>query len=128
MTDSVNVTLPGDSTGNLTCIAHAAYFQRVTIALSGQTLGVFSGSGENKPMLLADGTAVLRVGPNGQAVSLNLTFEFSPSGSGGPFSPANVQQPIVESSGNATIVTVTSEDSTDNDDNDSYLIFSYVTS
>jgi len=57
-----------------------------------------------------------------QGITINALFEYSPKGSGGSFSKAIVQQPIRNPIGDTTIITVTSEDSNDLDNNDSYLI------
>lgn len=106
--------------GAITCMAKASYFQRVTLTLpAGQV--VFQGTGENVPMTYAPGQGVYDLGSSAQPISVTALFEYSTSGQNGPFYPAHVEDPVPEKTQLWTIVAVTSEDSTDNDDNDSIL-------
>ncbi|WP_273291807.1 hypothetical protein, partial [Winogradskyella sp.] len=63
--------------------------------------------------------------PTRQGYSISAHFEYSPTGSSGPFYDAVVKDPMISTVGGTTIITVTSEDSNDQDNNDSYLIISY---
>jgi hypothetical protein len=120
----VAIGIPGDASGVISCVAHAAYYQRVTLQwsiLSSQTTVVFTGSGEGVAMKDEDGQTSYELGPTRQGYQIMATFEYSTSGPNGPFQMATVQDPIVTQKGGFTITEVTSEDSTDNDNNDSYL-------
>ncbi|AUP78226.1 hypothetical protein [Flavivirga eckloniae] len=127
-TNPVSVTFGSDSTGLIVCNAHAAYYQRVTLTwkvLQSETTVIFSGSGEGVPMKTQDGSTSYEIGATRQALHISALFEYSTSGPNGPFVKAVVNDPIISSAGGTTIVTVTSEDSNDKDNNDSYLIISY---
>ncbi|HEX8624298.1 MAG TPA: hypothetical protein VF782_04385 [Allosphingosinicella sp.] len=106
--------------GAITCLSKASYFQRVTLTLpTGQV--VFQGTGENVPMTYATGQGVYELGSSAAPINVTALFEYSTSGPSGPFYTAQVQDPVPQKTPLWTIVTVTSEDSTDNDDNDSIL-------
>lgn len=108
--------------GAITCLSKASYFQRVTLTLpTGQV--VFQGTGENMPMTYAPGQGVYELGSSAEPINVTALFEYSASGQSGPFSPAQVQDPVSQKTQLWTIITVTSEDSTDGDDNDSILSF-----
>jgi len=120
----VSVPIPGDTSEVLiTCVAHAAYYQRVTLARGSNILTVFQGTGEGVPMKTTDGQTSYQLGASRQGYQVTATFEFSESGPNGPFHMAKVSDPITTKNGNLELIQVTSEDSTDNDNNDSYLNF-----
>jgi hypothetical protein len=124
-TNPVQIPINGDSSGSITCNSHAAYYQRVTLNFL-NTQVVFSGTGEGVPMTTQSGATVYALPPTRQGYSISALFQFSTSGQNGPFQNAvSVQNPIISQEGNTTFISVTSEDSTDNDDNDSYLIIFY---
>jgi hypothetical protein len=124
-TNPVQIPINGDSSGSITCNSHAAYYQRVTLNFL-NTQVVFSGTGEGVPMTTQSGATVYPLPPTRQGYSISALFQFSTSGQNGPFQNAvSVQNPIISQEGNTTFISVTSEDSTDNDDNDSYLIIFY---
>jgi hypothetical protein len=124
-TNPVQIPINGDSSGSITCNSHAAYYQRVTLNFL-NTQVVFSGTGEGVPMTTQTGAPVYALPPTRQGYSISALFQFSTSGPNGPFQNAvSVQNPIISQEGNTTFISVTSEDSTDNDDNDSYLIIFY---
>jgi len=124
-TNPVNLQIPANSQGVANCVANAAYFQRVTLTWDGNT-AVFSGSGEGVAMTLPSGETTLQFTPDSAARTVSATFEYSSSGSGGPFSAAAVRDPVVTNKGGFNVIEVTSEDSTDNDNNDSYLTIATV--
>ena len=120
-TNPVPIQINGDSNVAIVCNSHAAYFQRVTLTwtvLRSTIKVVFSGSGK---MTTEEGATGYKFTTQ-QGIIINALFEYSPNGSVGPFTKAVVQQPIRNPIGDTTIITVTSEDSNDQDNNDSYLI------
>lgn len=124
----VSIPISGDSSGLIVCNAHAAYFQRVSLtwSISGsQTTVVFSGSGEGVSMKTQNGSTSAELPATRQGYSISALFEYSTSGSNGPFYQAVVNDPTTISADGTTIITVTSEDSNDQDNNDSYLIITY---
>lgn len=121
----VTITLPSDSAGSIFCHANAMYWQRVTLNITGggtqPTTVVFQGTGEGVSLPYdSSGDTTYSLGTR-QGTTISALFEFSTSGQGGPFQKANVRNPIINQAGTMYIVQVTSEDSTDNDNNDSYL-------
>jgi hypothetical protein len=116
----VALTIPANAKGIINSVSNAGWYQRLTLTWSGGS-AVLQGSGEGQPMKTPDGKASLEFAPLPQGYQISATFEFSPSGPSGPFSRALVQNPIVTTNGPFTITQVTSEDSTDNDNNDTYL-------
>jgi hypothetical protein len=124
-TNPVQIPISGDSSGYITCNSHAAYYQRVTLNFLNNQV-IFSGSGEGVPMTTQTGSPLYDLGATRQNYSISALFQFSTSGPNGPFQNAvSVQDPIISQDGNSTFITVTSEDSSDNDNNDSYLIIFY---
>ena len=126
-TNPVPIHINGDSSGAIVCNAHAAYFQRVTLTwtvLRSTITVVFSGAGEGTKMTTQDGETAYNIITK-QGITINALFEYSTTGPNGPFYRASVNQPIVNAIDNLTIISVTSEDANDNDNNDSYLIISY---
>lgn len=124
-TNPVSLAIPRDVSGYITCNAHAAYFQRVTISTDGGQVAVFSGTGEGVPMKTADGKSLVPIGPSRSAYTFSILFEFSTNGPAGPFKKAVVKDPIISHEGSVTMVSITSEDGADTDSNDSYLIAFY---
>jgi len=116
----VRIPIPAGSQGNINCVANASYYQRVTLSWPGDSC-LFTGTGEGQPMKTPDGQTSVSIGPTGGGFELTATFEYSTSGPQGPFRLATASKPIVERKGLFTVIQVTSEDSTDNDLNDSYL-------
>ncbi|MBI5423842.1 MAG: hypothetical protein HZA32_07125 [Opitutae bacterium] len=117
-------SVPSNKDIHFACQAHAAYYQQVTISLNGQTV-VFQGSGEGVPMQTTAGQLTATIN-SGSATSLQVTFQYSRNGAKGPFTLARVQAPTV-TPGPVALVQITSEDSTDKDDNDSYLSIYWLT-
>ena len=119
-TNLVQLSIPASSQGVANCVSNASYFQKVTLTW-GSTTAVFTGTGEGQPMTTSDGSQSVQIPPDEAARTISVQFEFSPNGSGGPFSMAVVKDPIVTNKGGFNVIEVTSEDSSDNDFNDSYL-------
>jgi len=124
-TNPISLVIPRDVSGYITCNAHAAYFQRVTISTDAGPVAVFSGTGEGVPMKTADGKSMVPIGPLRSSYTFNMLFEFSTNGPSGPFKKGLVANPIISHEGDSTIVSITSEDGADSDNNDSYLIAFY---
>lgn len=117
-----------DFGGNVTCTSHAAYYQRVTISyqIRGESYStIFSGTGEDVPMTDSDGQTTYELVSYRTGYSISCLFEYSTNGETGPFSKAVVQEPIIVQNGDTTTITVTSEDSTDHDDNDVVMVVKY---
>jgi len=104
----------------ITCDSHAAYFQRVKLTWNGGGV-VFQGSGEGVAMATPSGQTLYQL-PGSVPMTVTAQFEYSPTGPGGPFKLAQVvEQPVTHMGQKTMIIDVTSEDSIDKDDNDSYL-------
>ena len=125
MSNPVSIPIPASSQGVINCVANAAYYQRVTLTW-GSTTVVFAGTGEGTPMTTADGETTAQIPPTPDAFNIQALFEFSTNGSSGPFSPATVREPVISNKGGFNVAEVMSEDSTDNDNNDSYLTVATV--
>lgn len=122
----VSISIPANTQGAITCLANAAYYQRVTLAWGNNSV-VFGGTGEGQPMVTQDGQNTCLLAATDQEYQITATFEYSSNGPGGPFRMAHVHDPVISSKGIFTVIEVTSEDSTDNDYNDSYLTFPLIT-
>ena len=110
VTNPVDIYISGDSQGCVICHAHAAFYQRVTLTWTiGQRTEsvVFEGSGEGVPMKTAGGETIHMLPLSRQGYTISALFEYSRSGSTGPFSRAKVNSPIISTNGHATVVTVT---------------------
>lgn len=123
-TNPAPISVDANTTLYVSCVAHAAFYQQVILSFNqnmSSPVATFLGSGEGVPML-NNGQGLATI-PTGTNTKLFAQFNFSKSGSQGPFQPAGtVCKPIVQGSApNPVITSVTSEDATDNDDNDSYL-------
>ncbi len=121
----VQLSIPASSQGIINCLANAAYYQRVTLAWPGHTI-VFAGSGEGQPMTTPDGSTTYAILPTPGAFQISATFEFSQTGPSGTFQKASVKDPVISDKAGFHVIEVTSEDSTDNDNNDSYLTIATV--
>lgn len=125
-TNPVSIQINGDSNVAIACNSHAAYFQRVTLTwtvLHSTITVVFFGSGEGVPMTTSEGATGYKFTTK-QGITISALFEYSPTGSSGPFYLGVVQGPNYNQIDGTTIITTTSEDSNDQDNNDSYLIIS----
>jgi hypothetical protein len=120
-----NLSIPAGSQGAITCLANAAYYQRVTLSW-GSTTVIFSGTGEGIAMTTSTGDQLFLIPPNKDALSISATFEYSTTGKNGTYGKASVNTPIISDKGGFHVIEVTSEDSTDNDNNDSYLTITTV--
>ena len=119
----VDVPLPAFEQGMATCMANAAYWQRVTLVI-GTSRAVFTGTGETVPMEWAPGEQMFDIPGSTSATTAHLLFEYSKNGPNGPFLPAAVSKPVIQKGKTLILVTVVSEDSADNDLNDSYFTLS----
>ncbi|GJE89855.1 hypothetical protein PsYK624_059650 [Phanerochaete sordida] len=109
-------------TVTLTVMAHAAYWQQVTFSSVPGASGniVFIGNGEGVPMK-QNGQTSYTIPAQSDGYLIGVFFQFSTVGSGGPFNTAVINtlpEPVVADQ--EIIIEVTSEDSTDSDNNDSY--------
>lgn len=114
-----SVPVPQNESITLAARSHASHFQKVTVSFSenmSSPVAVFTGTGEDAAMK-ADGKTSVRV-PTGGNSSIFLKFEYSSHGEGGPFQDAKyVCKPVAS----GVLWTITSEDATDTDDNDTYF-------
>lgn len=119
-TNPVQIQLNPFAQGFISCNSHAGYFQRVTLTWNGGGV-VFQGTGEDVAMTDSSGDTLYTLPASAVPMTVSAKFEYSTSGPNGPFSLAQVEQPVIHKGQTAMIIDVTSEDSTDNDDNDSFL-------
>lgn len=126
-TNPIQINIPGDVQVWITCNSHASFYQRVTLSdIHSADTVVFSGSGEGVPMKTAEGSTIYSPSNSRQGYTINALFEYSKTGLNGPFLSSLVQDPILPpEEGQGTFVTITSEDGSDSDNNDSYLIIFY---
>jgi len=128
-TNPAEVAVQNSTKIQISCIAHASYYQKVILSFNkdmSAPIGVFAGNGEGVPMKLENGDTMLTISTGANNV-LYANFQYSQSSTQGPFQQATVCAPIVVGTG--PIVTfITSEDLNDDDDNDSYLtLIDYTT-
>ncbi|MCW3463152.1 hypothetical protein [Chitinophaga nivalis] len=120
------IAIPAKTQGIISCISNAYNMQRVTLSWDNAEI-VFTGNGEDKPMLLPNGddSFLLPFAPS--SYNIQALFEFAEE----PFEKFStvdsVQQPIITQKAMFTTIEIMSEDSTDNDNNDSYLSLFLVT-
>lgn len=125
MSNPLNLRLNSPQGGVITCIANASYYQEVQIQFPDLPLVVFQGTGEEVPMRCDTGN-VFSIPSSHSDCPISLTFLYSTNGSQGPFNLAYVKPPIINQEGDFVTITVMSEDSTDNDNNDTYLTINYL--
>lgn len=121
----IDVSIPANSQGSIQCLANAAFWQRVTLDWPGDMV-FFQGTGEGEPMQTPDRQNAYLLRAESSAYRIRAMFEYSTGGPNGPFQLGRVLDPVVTDKGMFTIVQVTSEDSADNDNNDSYLTIVHV--
>ena len=118
MSATASIAVSKNYTIHLTCLAHAAYHQKVTASFKSDfssPVAVFTGTGENVAMT-SNGATHVSVG-TGSNTKLYAKFEFSKDGT--TFQDAVKVLPPVFT---YPVTTTTSEDSVDSDDNDSYFL------
>ncbi|KAF8521897.1 hypothetical protein BU17DRAFT_87434 [Hysterangium stoloniferum] len=122
-TDYNPVTIPIPLGVTLSCGAKSfAHFnQRVIIKWDGVQIATFQGSGENVTMRLLSGSDVLTKQPDAQAHTITLVFQFDDRGGSGFRNAVVNQSPSKNVSGTQTEITITSEDSQDNDNDDTVI-------
>lgn len=122
-TTNTTIPVPPNTDLYMSANSHAANLQQLVFSINGNR-ATFTGSGENVAMqATVNGKRVTGVEFNsGSATSLALAFSYN-----GGQSP-NVQAPLEHNAGTFVTWTITSEDSTDNDDNDTYALVTYITS
>lgn len=125
--NTASIPVLANSQVAVNCIAHAGFMQRVTLTGPGLSL-VFQGQGEGVAMTLSNGETSYLIPQNASDYTIFANFEFSPIPPYDNYLPANaVGKPIVTGNPPFVTVAVTSEDSSDNDQNDSYLSLFIVT-
>lgn len=118
-----SITINAGAIAEASCRSRADYHQRVKLQ-QGATTVVFTGAGEDQPMLRRDnGMSVWRIEANGgKALEIVATFEYSESGANDPFKPSTVGEPIdTKIDDRRHRWDVATEDSNDHDNNDSTL-------
>lgn len=121
----IDISIPANSQGFINCVSNASYYQRVTLRWGDHT-AIFEGTGEGQPMKLASGDAAYLLEPSPSPYRISIDFQYSTDGSHGPFRGARVSDPVTTGKGLFTVIEITSEDSSDNDKNDSYLTIALV--
>lgn len=114
------LTIPAGASATIQAVSNTAWYQQITVDWGAGPV-VLAGGGEGVPMATTDGRTTLEVAPSAQGYQVNATFRFSRTPSG-PFLLGWVREPVVTSKGAYSAVRVMmSEDSSDDDDNDTYL-------
>ncbi|MBT3366696.1 MAG: hypothetical protein HN472_07915 [Nitrospina sp.] len=125
----MNYPIPAGITVELSCESKAAYYQQVTITTDNSDFScVFQGTGEDIPMLINNNQMMTNIASQGEDYNLILYFEYSTDGGRpGTFKPAHInnEPKIQHPTADITLAWVSSEDSTDNDNNDSVLRLEY---
>ena len=124
-TNPVSISVEASSSLHIFSVAHAAFYQQVILSFNSDMsnpVATFTGSGEGVPMTLSNGDTFITIATRNNT-ALYAQFNYSASGPGGPFVPAvAVCAPVVIGQAPSPVmISVTSEDHTDNDDNDTYL-------
>lgn len=124
-TNPASISVEANSSLHIFSVAHAAFYQQVILSFDSNMsnpIATFMGSGEGVPMTLPNGEKFITIA-TGSNTALYAQFNYSTSGSEGTFVPAVVVcAPIVVGQAPGPVmISVTSEDYTDNDDNDTYL-------
>ncbi|KAJ7899777.1 hypothetical protein B0H13DRAFT_1883670 [Mycena leptocephala] len=117
---------PG-STAFVTAESHASFTQKVTIT-GPPAVCTLQGSGEGRDMTVPGTTSTqcsFEPVPTSDSLTLSVLFQFSPTGSSGPFSNTPVVASSTNTLGIVTSVVATTEDST-NDDNDSIVTITVI--
>lgn len=132
MPNPLVITIPETTTGatvsgGISCVANAGYMQRVDVEIvdsnGTRVTGQFNGNGEGVSMTLDGKKKHLNFSDLEAPVDVKMAFSYN-SGSG---YQDNTAGEVVERSAfdgpTVKVFNVTTEDSTDNDDNDTYLTF-----
>lgn len=120
-TEPTSVPVPQNEKITLAARSFAAYYQKVTASFSKNMenpVAVFTGTGEDKAMTTLHGNNKSVIVPTGGNSSIFLKFEYSKNGERGPFHDAKY---VNKPGQTGPLWTITSEDATDNDSNDSYF-------
>ena len=127
-TNPVDVRLPRDQAGIVSCMSNAEYYQKVTIQWpSGGDTVIFEGTGEDVQIENPKRRHNCSSWIEPVTVVSFVFIQYSSSGKGGPLSKAKVKDSVYSTNGGYTTITVVSEDDVDDDYNDSYLTFSLST-
>jgi hypothetical protein len=120
----VTVSLPANSQISISANCNASYTQVLDISI-GDVTERFQGTGEGQPMTFGDNQDTWKLSAKPTTQACVATFYFKTPGSD-DLQLARVQDPIIKVDSPFTMIFVTSEDSADNDNNDTYLsIFCY---
>ena len=122
-----SITLPAQSQISISANCNASYTQVLDVTI-GDVTERFQGTGENQPMTFGNNQQTWKLPAQAAEQTCLATFYFKTPGSG-DLQLARVQDTITKVDDPFTMFFVTSEDSADNDNNDTYLtIFCYDTS
>ena len=117
----VQFIIPANSQGSISCMSNAAYMQRVTVTIN-DDIYIFIGTGEGEPMKLDSGDGIIIISPQNTFQTASVLFEYSSSPPYTEFFQASmVKDESIVDKYPFTMINITSEDSGDNDNNDSYL-------
>jgi hypothetical protein len=112
----ISVTVASDSNFQFSCVANAAFYQRLTISQNGKAVATFSGSGEGVQMKQSGGSTTYS-GATRQSAQFSLLFQYSTTGPNGQFQNSTVTADTIA----GIVTTITTEDSIDHDDNDTVM-------
>ncbi len=120
MPTKIQIPIPEQVTIYASANCHAAWEQMLTYETA-ETGATFTGKGEGVPMTTSEGEKIATLHDRRSGGLIFLSF--TSSGNATP----RVQKPIIRTEGTLTLVTVTSEDDVDDDNNDTYAMFWYNT-
>jgi hypothetical protein len=116
----LGIQIPANAQGNVNCVADATSFQRVTLALPGQTI-ILQGTGVGVPMQTPEGRTSPGLPASSAGYELTARFDFSHSGPSGPFEPSETGPPVAIPRPPFTIVQATGHDPDTNEETDALL-------
>jgi hypothetical protein len=108
----------------MTCLSNSAHWQKVTLTWGATTI-TFEGVGAGVPMKLADGATVYPLAPSQQNYFIEVLFQHSLTGAGGPFRNSVPEGPIAIPNAHTTHLLVTADDSIEHVNNNAMLMINY---
>ena len=117
------IAIPSNTMISLTGTSNSSDYSKVTVDIDGFSPIIFTGTGENVP-LLSDGQAVITLN-SGAADSATLIFEYSTNGASGPFETPIIFAPVITESNGYVTVTNNTENGDDEDNNDTVFVLNW---
>lgn len=123
LTSGTTITIPQNTAIAMSGTTYSAAYENVTVNMAGYNPIVFSGTGENIP-LTCGGQTLISV-DSGSATSLTINFQYSTSGSSGPWLTPTVLPPVTAQNGSYVTVTIKTENGDDSDNNDTIFVLNW---